>query len=333
VNPTSAAVVDLLRTFFADVRLYPRWPKPLHLIQGALLLDGGTDVESVARIVGTTAARLVDVVSGQDPVEAVLRVRDQDITSDAINRLRRKIGELVLGRAAEIAFEDICSGEMDPREFSMTDVRQGRTNTDFRLLNGGTRPLYRFNVKFFGSVFRRGAEMVKLEPSDCFPLATYKIQAALQEQDREHLPYVFAIVGVPGLNAAAVAEIIPEGDVRPVTLLSESRVVSRKRDFEDWLVDRIVDARSPAFSTAYERIRNAAWYVLSARRANMLLHELLFERVYALAIPGFTRKFGGAEVDMHFSLSRNLVTLRDFLAVLRQDGQGRVTTMLERGTY
>ena len=65
----------------------------------------------------------------------------------------------------------------------------------------------------------------------------------------------------------------------------------------------------------------------------MLLHELLFERVYALAIPGFTRKFGGAEVDMHFSLSKDLVTLRDFLAVLRQDGQGKVTTMLERGTY
>lgn len=88
-----------------------------------------------------------------------------------------------------------------------------------------------------------------------------------------------------------------------------------------------------AFATAYERIRRAEWYVLSARRANLLLHELLFERVYALAIPGFTRKFGGAEVDMHFSLSKDLVTLRDFLAVLRQDGQGRVTTMLERGTY
>jgi hypothetical protein len=58
--------------------------------------------------------------------------------------------------------------------------------------------------------------MVKLDPSDCFPLATYKILAALQEQDREHLPYVFAIVCVPGLNAAAVAEIIPEGDVRPI---------------------------------------------------------------------------------------------------------------------
>jgi hypothetical protein len=119
----------------------------------------------------------------------------------------------------------------------------------------------------------------------------------------------------------------------PFTLLSESPVVHRKRDFEDWLVDRIVRARSPAFATAYERIRQAEWYVLSARRANTLMHELLFERVYALAIPGFNRKFGRAEVDMHFSLSRDLVKLPDFLAVLREDGQGKVTTMLERGTY
>jgi hypothetical protein len=333
VNPNSVAVIDLLKTFFADAVRYPRWPKPLHLIQGSLLVSGGVEIGNAARAVGTSTAHLLEIVTAPDPVEAVFRVRDQDLTSDSINRLKRKIGELVLARVAEIAFEDICNSEINSREFSMTDVRHGRTNTDFRLLNGGGRPLYRFNVKFFGSIFRRGAEMVGLAPSDCFPLATYKILAALQEQDREHLPYVFAIVGVPGLNAAAVAEIIPEADVRPVSMMSESRAVRRKRDFEDWLVDRIVGARSPAFATAYGRIRNAEWYVLSARRANMLMHGLLFERVYALAVPGFTRKFGGAEVDMHFSLSKDLVTLREFLAVLREDGQGKVTTMLERGTY
>ncbi len=239
----------------------------------------------------------------------------------------------MLGRAAEIAFEDICRAGIDPTEFDLTDVRQGRTNTDYRLLNGGKRSLYRFNVKFFGSVFRRGAEMVGLDPTDCFPLAAYKIHAALQEQDREHLPYVFAVVGVPDLNAVAVAEAIPDREVRPLALLFASDVVARKRDFEDAFVDRIVAARSPAFATAYDRIRSATWYVLSARRADLLLHHRLFERVYALRIPGFTRQFGGAEVDMHFSLSQDLVTLREFLQVLRVDGQGKITSMLERGTY
>lgn len=175
--------------------------------------------------------------------------------------------------------------------------------------------------------------MVGLEPTDCFPLATYKIHAALQQQDQEHLPYVFAVVVVPDLNAAAVAEAIPEIDIRPLALLFASGVVTRKRDFEDAYVSQVVSARSAAFTTAYERIRNADWYVLSARRADNLLHERLFERVYALRVPGFTRQFGGAEVDMHFSLSMDLVNLPEFLRVLRADGQGKITAMLERGTY
>jgi hypothetical protein len=332
VNQSSLAVIDLLRAFFGDAIRTPRWPKPLHLLQGTLLILAGNDVASAAHAVGTTPGRLEEVATDPEPVEAVLRLRDADLTADALGKQRRKVGDLVLGRAAEIAFQDICRENIDPREYSLTDVREGRTNTDFRLLNGGRRPLYRFNVKFIGAVFRRGAEMVKIDPTDCFPLATYKILAALQEQEKEHLPYVFAIVSVPGLVAATVAEIIPEAEVRPVALLSQSDVVTRSRDYEDWLVDRIVAAREPAFATAYDRIRAAQWYVLSARRADNLMHAMLFDRVYALAIPGFTRKFGGAEVDMHFSLSKDLMSLPELLAVLRQDGQGRVTTMLERGT-
>jgi hypothetical protein len=329
----STAIIDLLRLSFADAARWPKWPKPLHLVQGVLLVEGGTDISDAARIVGTTVTRLMEVATGHDPIEMVLRVTEADLKAEAIERLRRNVGQLVLGRAAEIAFQEIFEAGIDRREFSMKDVRESRTNTDFRLLNGGGRPLYRFNVKFAGSVFRRGAELVNLPPSDCFPLATYKILAALQEQEKEHLPYVFAVVAVPDLNASAVAEAISEQEVRPLAMLFASPVVTRKRDFEDWLVDRIVEARSFAFTTAYGRIRQAGWYILSARRANDLMHRLLFERVFALRVPGFTRQFPAAEVDMHFSLPQELVTLRDFLRVLRADGPGRVTTMLERGTY
>lgn len=323
-------VLDFLRLALRDSE---RWPKPLHLIQGALLVQSGDSVAGAASKVGTTSSRLSDVAGSSDIAYAVLRVRESDLQHEAVDKLRRNVGQLVLGRAAEIAFEELCRIGIDAGEFELKDVREGRTNTDYRLLNGNSRPLYRFNVKFVGSVFRRGAEMVGLEPNDCFPLATYKIHAALQEQEKEHLPYVFAVVGVPDLNAAAVAAALPDSEIYPLALLFASSVVTRKRDFEDWLVARIVTARSSAFMTAYQRIRNAEWYVLSARRADILLHERLYERVYALRIPGFTRQFGRAEVDMHFSLSKDLVSLAEFLRVLRTDGQGKVTTMLERGTY
>ena len=147
------------------------------------------------------------------------------------------------------------------------------------------------------------------------------------------MAYVFAIVGVPGLDADAIAGIIPEAEVRPIATLAASKSVSRKRDFEDWLVDRIVQAREPAFATAYEKIRNSKWYILSARRAIKLMHEFLFDRVYALSVPGFTRKFGGAEVDMHFSFSKDMIALDEFLTSLQLEGHGKVTHMLADGLW
>ena len=148
-SPSSAAVVELLRLSFADLMRWPRWPKPLHLVQGALLVEGGADVSYAAKVVGTTVTRLMEVATAPDVVRVRASGNEFDLRPDAIIRLRRNVGQLVLGRAAEIAFQDICEAGIDPNEFSMTDVRQGRTNTDFRLLNGGGRPLYRFNVKFF----------------------------------------------------------------------------------------------------------------------------------------------------------------------------------------
>ena len=220
-----------------------------------------------AKAVGTTRARLQGALDAEDVVEHVIGVKEADASAADVNKLRRNVGQLVLGRAAELAFEDICLAAIDPTEFSLKDLREGRTNADYRLLNGNGPPLYRFNVKYFGSVFRRGAEMVGLDPSDCFPLAAYKIHAALQEQTREHLPYVFAIVGVPRLNADAVSVAIPITDTKPIATLFASKRVRRKRDFEDWFVDRIVSEKSPAFEDAYNQIRAAEWYVLSARRA------------------------------------------------------------------
>ena len=53
--------------------------------------------------------------------------------------------------------------------------------------------------------------------------------------------------------------------------------------------------------------------MLSARRADHLLRENLFDRVYAVRVPGFARLFGKAELDMHFSLKEDLRDLHGFL--------------------
>jgi hypothetical protein len=46
-----------------------------------------------------------------------------------------------------------------------------------------------------------------------------------------------------------------------------------------------------------------------------------------------SRRFRGAELDMHFSLSADLTPLNTYLETLRVSGYPRATTLLERGDY
>lgn len=315
--------------------LYPEriWPKPLHGLQGWALVRTGADLPATARQVGTSAKRLTTLLDTADPVQAVLGLPLHEINNDHLQRARLILGQLLLGKSAEIAFEDIYRAEMHAHELELRDLREGRTDTDYRLYNGRGRPVYRLNIKFHGARFRRAAELVGLEPEDCFALATYKIGSALQKQHDDQLPYLFAIVGVAGLNAEAVGREVPTRFVEAVALMHQAPKAQRKRDFEDASVDYLVANREEVFQRTLERIEAADWYILSARRANNLLRGLLFERVFALRIRNFARVFRGAELDMHFSVTRDLTPLREFLKSLRDDGPQRVTTMLERGDY
>jgi len=53
--------------------------------------------------------------------------------------------------------------------------------------------------------------------------------------------------------------------------------------------------------------------VISATKAERLLHQLLFDRVYAIRVPRFVQ---ATQVNMHFSLSQDLAPLERFLDLL-----------------
>jgi len=315
--------------------MYPSedWPKPLHLLQGAALVDAGTAVGEAARIVRTNKAKLAQVIAADDRVEAVfgskLRLVDQKERQRAIQIL----GQLLVGRAAEMAFEDIYRSEMESHELELRDLRESRTDTDYRLYNGQSRPVYRINIKFHGSLFRRAPELVNLEPDDCFALATYKIHGALGKQQEEGLPYIFAVVGERTLSGESVGSEIPSRFIEATAFCHGAPRAPGKRDFEDRAVEVLVRSAAEVFQKTYQSIRKADWYILSARKADKLLRQHLYERVFALRIRGFARVFRGAELDMHFSLSQDLVPLHTFLTVLRNEGQAKVVTLLERGDY
>ena len=309
------------------------WPKPLHVLQGLEMMELGVPAQAAAKAVGTNAHVLEGLENAEDPVREVLGLGLREVDTAHRQRSSQMLGQLLVGRCAEAAFEDIYRTEVHSEEFQIKDIREGRTDTDYRLYNGRGRPVYRINIKFHGSPFRRAQDLVGLEPGDCFALATYKIHSALQKQREEALPYFFVVVGVPGLTGEAAGESIPSGLVEAVALVAQAPKGKGKRELEDRAVEHLVRTGHAIYRKTLERIKGADWYVLSAKRADKLLRELLFDRVFALRVRGFARAFKGAELDMHFSLSQDLIPLRRFLSTLREEGPQKITTLLERGDY
>jgi len=314
-------------------RLYPSspWPKPFNLLQGSLLIDAGETPSAAARQVGTTAARLSALHAAKN--KGGLLFGAIKPTDDGRKRARQILGNLIVGRCAEKVFEKIYKEHMHTTELELRDMRQGHSDTDYRLHNGKGRPVYRVNIKFHGSLFRRASEMVGLEPEDCFALATYKIHGALQKQQADALPYIFVIVSVPNLKAESVGAEVPDGLQDFVARVTASKEIAKKRSIEDRIVETLEQEGHPAYERTRALIADARWFVLGAKKADKLLRELLFERVFALRTRNFSRQFGGAELDMHFSLSKDLTLLTTYLEMLKDSGYPKVTTLLERGDY
>lgn len=319
--------IEILQRVYGD----DAWPKPLHYLKGLLLVRSGSSVEAAASEVGTRTHFLQPVIAASDPVEAALGLRPQQVTQEGRQKALQTLGQLLIGRAGEVAFEVIYREEMHTDELELRDVRESRSDTDYRLYNGKGRPIYRVNIKTHSALFRRAREMVGLEPEDCFALATYKIHQAVLKHDREHLPYLFAIVGVRTLSVEGVGSTIPGHLIDATTLIYESPKAGGKRNFEDAVVESLVRENALAFRNTYASLHDADWYVLSAKKAEKLVKEKLFERVFAVRVPRFAQAFRFAELDMHFSLSQDLTPLREFLRILREEGHPSVATRVGAG--
>ena len=312
-------------------------PPPFHLLRALALVNSGTPLAVAAAEVRTSAAHLKKLVEAQTPTRHLFGDTPADFAAKAL-KVRATIGQLIIGNLAERVFELMYRDTVGTTELRLEDDRQTRGDTDYLVKNGQDRPVFRLNIKFHGSQFRNAQDLVGLAPEDCFALATYKIYSALQKQEREHLPYIFVIVGVPNLTGSVVGEVVPNNLVEFATLARHASKIVGKRKIEDAIVSAITN-RPQVFNISEqmrefeERIRNALWRVLSARKANALLREKLFERAYALRVRAFAKNYGGAELDMHFSVSQELVPLEELLRILRDGGLQALSVYLERGTF
>src|ERR1700736_6457279 len=91
--------------------------------------------------------------------------------------------------------------------------------------------------------------------------------SALSRSRIKSIPYVFAIVGVPNLTAISIRDYFAPGEIQIMALITKSERISGKRNLEEVIVKRLISEGSKAYPEAYDRIRSAEWYVLSARKA------------------------------------------------------------------
>lgn len=238
---------------------------------------------------------------------------------------RRGIAQMLLGTLTERRFEseDITAG----RPLTIEKRVAERSDTDYVINDASGRPLFRMNIKFHGTLFRSAREIVGLEPEDCFALATYKISNALQRQHQDRFPYVFLVLSIPGLSAAAIEGFVPEDLVWALCALKGKRVV------EEAMAQEL---SQPAFQQQFQdvllRMTEGQFRVISARKAYTLMRgDLMFDRVFALKVPRFTQNYRNAEIDMHLSLSREMVPLREFMALVDRESPHVVNVMLDRG--
>lgn len=328
---TGTDLYDTLKLVFPESKP----PSPLHILFAAREVQKGADIKEVAKRYKTTPKRIEPLVRNFNDLMPLLKGPVPPLDEKLAARHRRNIGQLILGGIAEHAFEDIFKEKMQTDELELKDETSDGTDTDYVVLDGNERRIFRVNIKFFGSQFLRAMETVGLAPDDCFALATYKINAALLKQKAQRLQFLFLIVGVPELKGAVVGKDIPEDLVHLAVITSTSPHISGKRGIENAIVkclrERPVDDEYEVkLDEYYERIIQAPWYVLSAGKALRLLREKLFDRCFALSKRAFARNWPNAEVDMHFSLKQDLLPLPEFFAQLREYGLPGMVTRIER---
>lgn len=284
---------DLLRVVGALYQDSPP-PKPFPLLQSLERVRSGEDPRHAAKAARSTLKRLETLLGSPDPVTGALGSDLlQAASEERMGKARAMLGQLLLGVLAERTFEKIYKTRMGTSELTLQDFRDSRNETDYRVLNGQGRPVFRINIKFHGTRFRKAAELVGLDPADCFALATYKIYQGLQKHEKEVLPYIFAIVGVADLTGVHVGKAVPEDLVHLNSLILAS-TISGKRNVEDRIVLHLLDTpQAELLQTAIDdfrrQIEEADWRVISARRANLLLREKLFERVSAVRVRAFQK--------------------------------------------
>ena len=242
---------------------------------------------------------------------------------------------LLVSRLAEDLFGEMVGYVLKKMGLELKDVRDEYSEADFVALDKFNKMALFVNVKIHSSLFRQSEQFVGLKPEDTFPLAVYKILMGHKYQLDTSTPFVFIVSICWNIVDVVMHHVRPE-DREPIVLVFSTRVPG-KRKAEDILVDNIVDRlkrEGEWVSLKQTVLTQSTHVVISAKKALNLFLEKFNTRCPGLAIKQFASKFGGsrglpAEINMHLSISTEMIPLEMFLQLLEKDGLANLKKHIE----
>jgi hypothetical protein len=180
------------------------------------------------------------------------------------------------------------------------------------------------NVKNAGTLFRKSAALVGIDPADCIPIPAYKAFGAL-EAGESNLVYVVCVdMELVGVIRELVPSIFNQNE-KIVWELLERYVGRHVRRAEDAFVLSMVNKYWSRLST---RVAQKPFRLISAQKAIKILQSLP-KRTPGLGLAAWGTG-ASAEVNVHVSISRETLDWNSLAPKIAKDGLGTVLSDVNR---
>lgn len=237
---------------------------------------------------------------------------DEPCLPDPLEKQKLGFQNLIVGTLAERVFREDHLAGLEPDGFEVVDYHEAGENRDYGLQRDGLElPI---NVKVASTLFRNAQTVVSLDPEDCVPISAYKALGAAERVP--NLVYVDLVDFTLREKVDGFMNGLDGALGIGWHLLSWYRGTGI-RAAEDRYFDVLFERRAADLKELVPPVTQ--FRVISAKRVLAILRHLP-RRVPGLGVPGAGTGGFSAEVNVHVSVSSEMVAWNDIAEQLRQEG-------------
>lgn len=245
-------------------------------------------------------------------LEAAATAPDEQCLGEPRDTVKGGFQNQVVGRIAERVFRDDHLAALESDGFDIVDYHEQGENRDYGAQRDGLElPI---NVKVASTLFRNARQVVGLDPEDCVPISAYKAIGAA-----ERVPDLI-YVDLVDFTLREKVDLFMDGLDGPLAVgwhLLSWYGGSGVRRAEDAYVDALFAEHGEALKRLAPPV--SQFRVISAKRVLAILRHVP-RRVPGLGVPGAGTGGFVAEVNVHVSVSDEMVPWNEIAEALRAEG-------------